>query len=45
MNRLEEISESRKNLPIYLKESDLIEAINCNLVVLVSGETGSGKST
>ena len=32
-------------LPIYEKESEVVESINNNLVTIICGETGSGKST
>lgn len=35
----------RKKLPSYAKREELVELINNNQVVLVSGETGCGKTT
>ena len=35
----------RKKLPAYAKLEELVELINNNQVVLVSGETGCGKTT
>lgn len=32
-------------LPITAKQKEIIQAIRCNQVVVISGETGSGKST
>ena len=34
-----------ENLPILSKKDDIISAIRANQVVIISGETGSGKST
>ena len=34
-----------EELPIYLRRAEIIEAIQSNQVVVISGETGSGKST
>jgi HrpA-like RNA helicase len=39
------IEEGRKNLPVYKFRKDLCEKILQNEVVLVTSETGSGKST
>ncbi len=36
---------ARKKLPIYYREDELLEAVNSNLITLVCGATGSGKST
>lgn len=36
---------SRATLPAYAKRSAIVEMINANKVTLVTGETGSGKST
>jgi ATP-dependent RNA helicase DHX37/DHR1 len=43
--RKPEIEKIRKQLPITLQEQDLIEVIENNVVMVISGETGSGKST
>lgn len=37
--------QNSKKLPIYQKESDLVEHINNNLTTIVCGSTGCGKST
>ena len=39
------IREARKNLPIYHKRAEILETIAHNQVTVVSGETGSGKTT
>lgn len=39
------IQEQQRKLPIYKHKDQLIEAIRSNQVVIVKGETGSGKST
>lgn len=38
-------AESRANLPIYEYRDNIIDAIDQNQVVVISGETGSGKTT
>lgn len=43
--RTAEIIESRSKLPIIGEEQVVMEAINENDVVIVVGETGSGKTT
>ncbi|KAI8792942.1 ATP-dependent RNA helicase YTHDC2 [Biomphalaria glabrata] len=40
-----ELNKFRETLPIYKMGSSIIESINNNQVVLVAGETGSGKTT
>uniref|UniRef100_A0AC34F104 ATP-dependent RNA helicase DHX37 n=1 Tax=Panagrolaimus sp. ES5 TaxID=591445 RepID=A0AC34F104_9BILA len=40
-----EIEEKRSKLPIFAEEMNIVEAINENAVVIVSSETGSGKTT
>ena len=35
----------RKKLPAYKQRRELIELVNSNQVVVVSGETGCGKTT
>ena len=45
IKRRVEIDSVRKMLPIFFKENEIVEAINSNLVTVVSGETGCGKST
>ena len=37
--------EQRKSLPIYKLRDELIKAINDNQILIVVGETGSGKTT
>lgn len=37
--------ESRKNLPSYSKQDEIIKLIKKNQVVVISGETGCGKTT
>ncbi|KAM0749651.1 P-loop containing nucleoside triphosphate hydrolase protein [Meredithblackwellia eburnea MCA 4105] len=43
--RSEEIQKQREELPIVKEEDRLMEAIRGNAVVVVCGETGSGKTT
>lgn len=45
INRTAEIIESRSKLPIIGEEQIIMESINDNDVVIVVGETGSGKTT
>ncbi|XP_050522652.1 probable ATP-dependent RNA helicase kurz isoform X2 [Daktulosphaira vitifoliae] len=45
VNRTKEIEESRSKLPIIGEEQVIMEAINDNDVVIIVGETGSGKTT
>ncbi|CAL2038500.1 unnamed protein product [Caenorhabditis brenneri] len=45
VERTEEIQKSRAELPIFAEEMRIVEAINENLVTVVCGETGSGKTT
>ena len=45
VSRTQEIIDSRKNLPVIQQEHDIMYAIDNSLVTVVSGETGSGKST
>uniref|UniRef100_A0A914Y129 RNA helicase n=1 Tax=Panagrolaimus superbus TaxID=310955 RepID=A0A914Y129_9BILA len=40
-----EIENKRSKLPIFAEEMNIVEAINENAVVIVSSETGSGKTT
>lgn len=37
--------EHRKQLPIWLYRSDIIQSIVQNQVTIITGETGSGKTT
>lgn len=39
------IEESRKNLPIYNFRDDLLKAIEEHQILIIEGETGSGKTT
>lgn len=39
------IEEERSKLPVYLEEQEIMEKINENLVTVLCGETGSGKTT
>ena len=43
--RTPEIQAARLNLPITSEEQSIVEAINENDVVVLAGETGSGKTT
>ncbi|KAF8793585.1 putative ATP-dependent RNA helicase DHX37 like protein [Argiope bruennichi] len=45
VNRKPEIQADREALPVYCEEQSIIEAINENPVVIIHGETGSGKTT
>lgn len=45
INRTPEIIEARSKLPIIGEEQIIMETINENDVVIVVGETGSGKTT
>ncbi|XP_027767529.1 pre-mRNA-splicing factor ATP-dependent RNA helicase DEAH1-like [Solanum pennellii] len=42
---LEKLQEDRKSLPIYSYREDLLQAINDHQVLVIVGETGSGKTT
>lgn len=44
-NNKNAFTESRANLPIYEYRADILNAVNTNQVVVISGETGSGKTT
>lgn len=39
------IEESRAELPIYSRKQELLETIRDNQVIILVGETGSGKTT
>ena len=41
----EKIKKFRKTLPIFEEQQSIFEAIQSNQVVLIKGETGSGKTT
>lgn len=45
IDRIPKIIESRSKLPIIGEEQIIMEAINENDVVIIVGETGSGKTT
>jgi ATP-dependent RNA helicase DHX37/DHR1 len=45
VNRTEEIDKMRQELPVFLHEREILESVENNLVTIICGETGSGKST
>ncbi|KAJ2678271.1 putative ATP-dependent RNA helicase DHR1 [Coemansia spiralis] len=45
VERPEHIREQRAKLPVYAEEQQIMEAITENPVLVLSGETGSGKTT
>ena len=45
VNRPEKIQEDRLELPILSEEGSVLEAVAQNDVILICGETGSGKTT
>jgi HrpA-like RNA helicase len=45
IKRTPEITKARINLPVCQMEQEILEAVNDNDVVILCGETGSGKST
>ncbi|CAG0890412.1 unnamed protein product [Darwinula stevensoni] len=45
VHRAEEVQQQRSKLPIFGEEQAVIEAVRENPVVIVAGETGSGKTT
>ena len=45
VQRNEEIQNGRLELPILSEEGNILEAVNNNDVILICGETGSGKTT
>ncbi|KAJ2708397.1 ATP-dependent RNA helicase dhx37, partial [Coemansia spiralis] len=45
VERPEHIQSQRMGLPVYAEEQQIMEAITENPVVVLSGETGSGKTT
>ncbi|XP_034939806.1 probable ATP-dependent RNA helicase kurz isoform X2 [Chelonus insularis] len=45
VNRKPEIQEARLKLPVLAEEQSIVEAINENSIVIITGETGSGKTT
>lgn len=44
-NRIKTIDDTRKSLPVYQHRKGLLEAIKEHQVLIVVGETGSGKTT
>ncbi|KAL9647128.1 hypothetical protein ABK040_004844 [Willaertia magna] len=44
-NKKQSIQELRKTLPIYKMRDDLMKAVRDNQVIIIVGETGSGKTT
>ena len=42
---LEKLQENRKTLPIYPYRDDLLQAVEQYQVLVIVGETGSGKTT
>jgi HrpA-like RNA helicase len=45
IKRTPEITKARINLPVCQMEQEILEAVNDNDVIILCGETGSGKST
>ncbi|KAL6243711.1 putative ATP-dependent RNA helicase DHR1 [Rhinocladiella similis] len=45
VERSEAIQQSRSTLPIIQREQEIMEAVHNNAVVIVKGDTGSGKTT
>ena len=45
LKRRASVAESRMDLPILAEEQAIVEAIRMNPVVIIAGETGSGKTT
>ncbi|CAA7027917.1 unnamed protein product [Microthlaspi erraticum] len=45
VTRPAEVEETRKNLPIIMMEQEIMEAINYHPAVIISGQTGCGKTT
>ncbi|CEF67100.1 Probable ATP-dependent RNA helicase kurz [Strongyloides ratti] len=45
VNRLDSIQAQRSSLPIFAEEQEIVESINDNMVTIICGETGSGKTT
>ncbi|OAP61294.1 hypothetical protein AYL99_03495 [Fonsecaea erecta] len=45
VSRSEDIQQSRSQLPILQREQEIMEAIHNNPVVIIKGDTGSGKTT
>ncbi|KIX96786.1 uncharacterized protein Z520_07506 [Fonsecaea multimorphosa CBS 102226] len=45
VSRPEDIQQARSQLPILQREQEIMEAIHNNPVVIIKGDTGSGKTT
>lgn len=45
VNRSDDIQKARVKLPILAEEQQIMEVINDNSVIIIAGETGSGKTT
>lgn len=45
INRLEHVSMTRKKLPVFKYRDEFLKAVRENQVLIVVGETGSGKTT
>lgn len=45
VKRSHDLELQRRLLPIYAEEQEIVEAINDNIVTIICGETGSGKTT
>ncbi|CAB1110716.1 unnamed protein product [Ectocarpus sp. CCAP 1310/34] len=45
MDKRREMMAQRRNLPAYLQREDIVKTIRDNQVVVLSGETGCGKTT
>ncbi|XP_065323499.1 ATP-dependent DNA/RNA helicase DHX36-like isoform X2 [Gordionus sp. m RMFG-2023] len=45
LNNNPQMNNARKNLPIYAKRSEILETLERDKVLIVTGDTGSGKST
>ncbi|GAB2246989.1 hypothetical protein Droror1_Dr00006871 [Drosera rotundifolia] len=45
VSRPKEVEESRRDLPIFMMEQEIMEAINEHISVIICGETGCGKTT
>lgn len=44
LNRTPEIQASRLKLPVVAEEQTIVEIINENPVIIITGETGSGNT-